>query len=71
MNGQGKSSEEAKPNANEAKRFWSNIWDNQKEHYRETRWLKELEEELYNIEQQEELTINGEKVKVFLRKLAN
>ena len=66
-----KNSEEAKPNANEAKRFWSNIWDNQKEHYREIRWLKELKEELYNIEQQEDLTIYGEKLKVVLRKLAN
>ena len=71
LNGQVKNSEEAKPNANEAKRFWSNIWDNQKEHHRETRWLKELKEELYNIEQQEDLTINGEKLKVVLRKLAN
>ena len=52
LNGQVKNSEEAKPNANEAKRFWSNIWDNQKERHRETRWLKELKEELYNIEQQ-------------------
>jgi len=32
---------------------------------------KELEEELYNIEQQEDLTINTEKLKVVLKNLAN
>ena len=29
-------------NAEESKQFWSNIWDNEKEHERNAEWLREL-----------------------------
>ena len=31
-----------KPNAEESKQFWSNIWDNEKKHERNAEWLGEL-----------------------------
>ena len=40
-----------KPNAEEIKQFWSNIWDNEKEHERNAEWLRELRAEKDNIKQ--------------------
>ena len=37
-----------KTNAEESKQFWSNIWDNEKEHERHAEWLKELRAEKDN-----------------------
>ena len=34
-----------KPNAEESIQFWINIWDNEKEHERNTEWLRELRAE--------------------------
>ena len=34
-----------KPNAEESKQFWSNIWDNEKEHERNAEWLRKLRAE--------------------------
>ena len=31
--------------------FWSNIWDNEKEHKRNTEWLRELRAERDNMKQ--------------------
>ena len=31
-----------KPNAEESKQFWSNLWNNEKEHERNAGWLREL-----------------------------
>ena len=36
-------------NAEESKQFWSNIWDNQKEHERNAEWLRELRAEKENM----------------------
>ena len=35
-------------NAEEAKRFWSDIWDNPKEHKSDAKWLKDLREDNNN-----------------------
>ena len=38
-----------RPDAEESKQFWSNIWDNEKEHERSGEWLRELRAEKGNI----------------------
>ena len=40
-----------KPNAEESKQFWSDIWDNEKEHERSAEWLRELRAEKANMKQ--------------------
>ena len=40
-----------KPNAEESTQFWSNIWDNEKEHERNAEWLRELRAEKDNMKQ--------------------
>ena len=40
-----------KSSAEESKQFWSNIWDNEKEHGRNAEWLKELRAEKNNMKQ--------------------
>ena len=38
-----------KPNAEEIKQFWTNIWDNKKKHERNAEWLRELRAEKDNM----------------------
>ena len=40
-----------KPNAEESEQFWSNIWDNEKEHEIKAKWLRELRTEKDNMKQ--------------------
>ena len=40
-----------RPDAEASKQFWSNIWDNEKEHERSAEWLRELRAEKGNIKQ--------------------
>ena len=40
-----------KPNAEESKQFWSNIWDNEKEHEINAEWLRELRTKEDNMKQ--------------------
>ena len=40
-----------KPNAEESKQFWSNIWNNEKEHERYAEWLRELRADKDNMKQ--------------------
>ena len=40
-----------KSNAEESKQFWSNIWDNEREHERSTDCLKEIRGEKDNMKQ--------------------
>ena len=40
-----------KPNAEESEQFWSNIWDNEKEHEIKAEWLRELRTEKHNMKQ--------------------
>ena len=36
----GKVNSNEKPDANESKRFWSNIWDNKVDHKKDAEWLR-------------------------------
>ena len=40
-----------KPNAEESKQFWSNKWDNEKEHGGNAEWLRGLRAEKDNMKQ--------------------
>ena len=40
-----------RPDAEESKQFWSNIWDNEKEHERNAEWLRELRAEKDNMKE--------------------
>ena len=39
------------PNGEESVQFWSNIWDNEKEHERNAEWLRELRAKKDNMKQ--------------------
>ena len=51
-----------KPNAKESKQFWSNIWDNEKEHERNAEWLRELRTEKDNMKRND-INITTEMIK--------
>ena len=54
---------EIKPDAEESKTFWSNIWGVEKKHNEDAEWLKDLEGNYRNIPQQESFQIDQEKIK--------
>ena len=51
-----------KPNVEESKQFWSNIWHNEEEHDRDAEWLRELRAEEDNIKQSD-INITTEMIK--------
>ena len=60
-----------KPNAEKSKQFWSNIWDNEKEHERNAEWLRKLGAEKDNMKQND-IDTTTEMIKVqgyWLKKL--
>ena len=59
-----------KPNAKESKQFWSNIWDNDKEHERNTEWLRELRAKKGNMKQND-INITTEMIKEQVKKISN
>ena len=60
------------PNAEKSKRFWGDIWSVSKGHNRETKWLKDIKNELGNDKHlQERMVINVEKVPKQCRKMPN
>ena len=59
-----------KPNAAESKQFWSNIWDNEKEHERNTEWLRELRAEKDNMKQND-INTTTEMIKKQVKKIPN
>ena len=69
---EGKSKGEAVvPNAEESQKFWSDIWDNPVKHNENSKWLRDLESELANIEQQENITIDIKSLRTKLKKVPN
>ena len=52
----------------ESKQFWSNIWDNQKEHERNAEWLRELKAEKDNMKQND-INITAEMIKEQVKKI--
>ena len=59
-----------KPNAEESKQFWSNIWDNEKERERNTEWLRELRAEKGHMKQND-INITTEMMKEQVKKILN
>ena len=57
-----------KPNAEDSKQFWSNIWDNEKEHERNAQWLRELRAEKDNMKQND-INMTTEMIKEQVRKI--
>ena len=56
--------------ANEAREFWSNIWDRPVKHRRDADCLNDLKGKNQE-EQQDDLTIDTEKLQAILRKIPN
>ena len=63
-------SDQPTPDANEAIEFWTNIWDRPVEHRRDSGWLNDLKRES-QVEQQDDLSIDTEKLRAILRKIPN
>ena len=59
-----------KSNAEESKQFWSNMWDNEKEHERNAKWLRELRAEKDNMKQKD-INITTEMIKDQVKKILN
>ena len=58
------------PDAEESKKFWSEIWSIEKEHNRQAEWLRDLKREKSNINM-EDMEITEEMVKKQCRELPN
>ena len=59
------------PEAEESLEFWTGIWSNPTSHNVDTEWLKKLEKDLKDIEKQDDILIDSDKVRVQLRKVPN
>ena len=59
------------PDAEESQTFWSDIWDNPIKHNEDAEWLRELEKDLGDIEQQEDIIIDLSSVRAKLKKVPN
>ena len=69
--GRNKRSTQVQPNGEEAKEFWSKLWDNPVPYKEDAEWLKEVELELENVNIQENVEITKEDVTKQLRKMPN
>ena len=58
-------------NAEEAKEFWSILWDNPVPYKEDAEWLKEVELELENVNIQEKVETTKEDVTMQLRNMSN
>ena len=59
-----------KPDADEAKRFWSNIWGNACKHRQNAGWLSEVQDENAAAEAQQEFLIMIEMVQKACRNMS-
>ena len=60
------------PDADEARNFWSSIWENPVEHNTRAEWLKEIKEEMTGLNhKQEDIEIEEGMVKEQLKKIPN
>ena len=64
-------SDEVRPEAQESKKFWSDIWDNAASHNEQAKWLKDIETDLINVKRQHEIIINLSMVRRQLKKMPN
>ena len=59
------------PSAEEAKKFWSKLWDNLVPYKDDAEWLKEVELEQENVNIQENVEITKEDITMQLKKIPN
>ena len=59
-----------KPNAEESKQFWSNVWYNEKEHERNTEWLREFRAQKGNMKRHD-INVTTEMIKEQVKKIPN
>ena len=59
-----------KRNVEDSKEFWSNIWDNEKEHERNAEWVRELRAEKGNMKQND-INITTEMINEQVKKIPN
>ena len=58
-------------NAEEAKEFWSILWDNPVSYKQDVEWLKEVELELEDVNIQDKVETTKEDVTIQLRNMPN
>ena len=59
------------PDAEESRRFWSDIWDQAVTHRESTDWLRKVENELGELTVQDDIHIEIKKVRKQIRKMPN
>ena len=63
--------EQAAPEPDEARTFWSGLWDQPVQHNRQAEWLSDVRDELKNVQRQGDVQIDEGKVKRQLGKVPN
>ena len=59
------------PNADESRKFWSEIWDNPVEHNDDAEWLREIETESKGLNKQDDVKITAQDVRKQTGKIPN
>ena len=59
------------PGAEEAKKFWQGIWEEEKVHNKDAKWFMKFKEELHGKEKQAKIIITKDKMMKSLRKMSN
>ena len=70
-NDDGQNNENAIPDADESKRFWSDIWGKEVKHNGKAEWLNDFKQEMGDTPKQQRVEITEPKVKKLLRKVPN
>ena len=70
-NDTGRTNENAIPDADESRKFWSDIWSNKVEHNREAEWMNDFKMGMEDTPKQQKVEITEVKVKKMLRKIPN
>ena len=60
---------EVRPDANESKKFWSELWDKNVTHNENAEWLTTMKREYQNVEMQPNINVTEEKVKTQIKKM--
>ena len=61
----------AKPNKDEVRTFWSDLWSKEKHHNTNAQWLKDVQQEYDDVREQQDLIFTREKVKKMAKKIKN
>ena len=60
---------EARPDADESKKFWSELWDKNVSHNENAKWLTDTKREYQSVRMQQNINITEEKVKTQIKKM--